>query len=250
MKWGDYYGPHYVNRLYWAVRRNLNRSFRFLCYTDDTTGIIPEVECHPMIDVKYSPDWPDRRWNKLGVFRKGGGGISDLEGACLFLDLDTLVVDSIDCFFDYAPGKFCLCTFPNTPWQELKSILKNRKYGNTSVFRFEANTTEFILNNFQENTDMILHQYHLEQDYVTDMVRSQIQWWPQSWVVWFTRQCRQPTPLNLIYPPFKPKGAKIVAFQAITTMQNAIDGYRSRVLRGVLPTPWVSEHWRDELQQK
>ena len=169
----------------------------------------------------------------------------------MFLDLDTLVVDSIDCFFDYAPGKFCLCIFPDTPWKELRYKLKKSPIcGNTSVFRFEANALQFILENFEENSDTILHQYRDEQHYVTDMTRHQIQWWPQSWVVWFTRQCRQPTPLNLIYPPFKPKGAKIVAFQAITTMQNAIDGYRSRVLRGVLPTPWVSEHWRDELQQK
>ena len=158
MKWGDFYGPHYVNRLYWMVKRNLNRSFRFLCYTDDSTGIIPEVECHPMIDVKYSPDCPDRRWNKLGVFREGGG-ISDLEGACLFLDLDTLVVDSIDCFFDYAPGEFCLCTLPDTPWRELKYKLKKSPIcGSTTVFRFETNT---LCNLFSKILNKILTLFYI-----------------------------------------------------------------------------------------
>ena len=245
MKWGDYYGPHYVNRLYWAVKRNLSRSFRFLCYTDDPTGIVPEVECHPMIDVKYSSEWTDKRWRKLAVFRKDQ---SDLEGTCLFLDLDTLIVDSIDSLFDYAPGKFCLCNFPGTPLQKLKSKLKKSPLsGNTSVFRFEANTFQFILENFEEKSDIILHQYANEQQYVTDMAKLRIQWWPEPWVVSFTRQCRQPIPVNLILPPVKPKNAKIVTFISFPNMQHVIDGYSKKYFRGARPTPWVSEHWRDEI---
>lgn len=250
MKWGDYYGPHYVNRLYWAVKRNLNRSFRFLCYTDDPTGIVPEVECHPMIDVKYSQDWHEKHWNKLGVFREGGG-TSDLEGTCLFLDLDTLIVDSIDCMFDYAPGEFCLCSFPGTSWQKLRTKLKikeNKRMGHTPIFRFEANTMEFILQNFEENSEKILREYINEQEYVTDMVRNRFRFWPNSWVVLFRRQCRQPSPLNLVIPPFKPNGAKLIAFNAFPNMQHAIDGYSWKYLRGSCPAPWVSDYWRDEPQ--
>ena len=247
MKWGDYYGPHYVNRLYWAVNRNLSKEFRFLCYTDDPTGIIPEVECHPMIDVKYSPDWPDRRWNKLGVFRTGGG-TSDLEGTCLFLDLDTLIVDSIDCMFDYEPGVFCISNSLSRLWKEIRSVQKNkRRFGNTSVFRFEANTMDFILQNYEENSELILSKYTLEQDYVTDMVRNYFRFWPESWVILFHGKCRRPTPLNFVLPPFKPKFAKIIVFTAFPNMQHAIDGYKLKRLRGVLPTPWIADHWRDEI---
>ena len=44
MKWGTKYGPEYVNRLYAMVRRNLTGDFRFVCLTDDGTGIRSEVE--------------------------------------------------------------------------------------------------------------------------------------------------------------------------------------------------------------
>ena len=71
MKWGSLYGPHYVNRLYASVRRNLNRDFRFVCFTDDTSGIFPEVECHPISKVEFAASEEDRRWLKLGIFRKG-----------------------------------------------------------------------------------------------------------------------------------------------------------------------------------
>ena len=44
MKWGTKYGPEYVNRLYGMVRRHLRGDFRFVCFTDDVTGIRPEVD--------------------------------------------------------------------------------------------------------------------------------------------------------------------------------------------------------------
>ena len=47
LKWGTYYGPEYVNRLYAGVRRNLKRPFRFVCVTDNPAGLRPEVETVP-----------------------------------------------------------------------------------------------------------------------------------------------------------------------------------------------------------
>ena len=35
LKWGDRYGPEYVNRLYRGVRANTDRPLRFVCITDD-----------------------------------------------------------------------------------------------------------------------------------------------------------------------------------------------------------------------
>jgi hypothetical protein len=48
MKWGTKYGPEYVNRLYAMVRRHLSGDFRFVCLTDDSTGIRSEVQCLPI----------------------------------------------------------------------------------------------------------------------------------------------------------------------------------------------------------
>ena len=39
MKWGDKYGPEYVNRLYNMVSRHLTLDFQMVCLTDDSTGI-------------------------------------------------------------------------------------------------------------------------------------------------------------------------------------------------------------------
>ena len=44
IKWGTLYGPEFVNKLYSMVKRNLSLEFRFVCMTDDTTGIDEHIE--------------------------------------------------------------------------------------------------------------------------------------------------------------------------------------------------------------
>ena len=43
MKWGDKYGPEYVNRLYNMVERNTTLPFKFICFTDNADGLLPEA---------------------------------------------------------------------------------------------------------------------------------------------------------------------------------------------------------------
>ena len=39
LKWGTRYGPEYVNRLYSMVKRHTEHALRFICITDDPSGI-------------------------------------------------------------------------------------------------------------------------------------------------------------------------------------------------------------------
>ena len=48
IKWGTKYGADYVNKLYGSVARNITPPFRFVCFTDSTDGIRPEVECQDL----------------------------------------------------------------------------------------------------------------------------------------------------------------------------------------------------------
>jgi len=64
MKWGTRYGPEFVNRLYSMVRRNTTWNIRFVCFTDDTNGINPEIECQPLPKFDYDRDlaFTGRNW--------------------------------------------------------------------------------------------------------------------------------------------------------------------------------------------
>ena len=49
MKWGTVYGPEYVNILHAMVARNITGDFKVICFTDDATGVRPEVLCLPLL---------------------------------------------------------------------------------------------------------------------------------------------------------------------------------------------------------
>jgi len=44
LKWGDKYGPEYVNRLYNSILRNYDGDFEFVCYTDNTSGVETDTD--------------------------------------------------------------------------------------------------------------------------------------------------------------------------------------------------------------
>jgi len=87
LKWGSLYGPEYVNRLFYAVRRHLSIPFSFHCFTDDSTDLHPDVVLHPLPHTELH-GW----WNKLYLFSKE----VNLTGRVMFIDLDTLITANID----------------------------------------------------------------------------------------------------------------------------------------------------------
>ena len=139
VKWGTRYGPEYVNRLFGGVSRFLSLPFRFVCVTDDPTGLHPEVESVPFPeDPGIKRGWPDVLV-KLMLLEDGFAGLS---GPTLFLDLDVLITGSIDCFFEYKPGKNCMIH----NWVGGMRALMNQRpaVGNSSIFRFEAGSSGYV----------------------------------------------------------------------------------------------------------
>ena len=65
IKWGSKYSADYVNKLYSMVERHLSLSHRFVCLTEDTTGLNSEIETKPLLrnDLKHS-------YTKFELFEK------------------------------------------------------------------------------------------------------------------------------------------------------------------------------------
>ena len=49
IKWGNKFSAGYVNKLYSMVKRHLSLSHRFVCLTEDTTGLNSEIETKPLL---------------------------------------------------------------------------------------------------------------------------------------------------------------------------------------------------------
>ena len=100
IKWGESYDVEYVNNLYCMVKRNISLPFRFICLTDNFKGLLSDIEAKPFYNSQLK-GW----WSKIEIFRKP---LYDFEGPMLFIDLDMLIVDNIDCFFTYYDDFFCM----------------------------------------------------------------------------------------------------------------------------------------------
>lgn len=94
----DKYGPEYVNILYNMVSRNLSVPHKFVCITDDTTGINPEIET---VEAMYSDGW----WTKLSLFAPNA---YNFRGKVLYFDLDVVIVSNINKLANY-DASFAIC---------------------------------------------------------------------------------------------------------------------------------------------
>lgn len=114
IKWGAKYSAQYVNNLYLAVLKHYGAHhelfpLKFICFTDDTTGIDERVQCVPFdSDISGFRAW----WLKVQIFSpKHCSCVDDsvsplLEGLILYLDLDTVICDSLT-FLDVVAAKHC-----------------------------------------------------------------------------------------------------------------------------------------------
>jgi len=235
MKWGTKYGPNYVNILAAMVRRHLKRPYRFICFTEDGAGLKPGIEVRPLPELDIPSHLPERGWRKLTVF---GEKLADLQGTALFLDLDIVLLDSLDSFFEL-PGEFRIIK----DWDFPSDVI-----GNSSVFRFEIGKYPEILENFIENREEIRKKHRNEQAYLSHAVHARgiLEYWPEEWCRSFKRSCLSRFPKCHFTVPQKPDGAKIVIFHGNPNPDAAINGWTGKYgLRRVKPTPWVAEHWHE-----
>lgn len=241
LKWGQRYGAHYVNILHRAVTRHLHRPFRFFCCTEDAAGLDPGISLIPFPENPgIKRGWPDVLV-KLMVTRDGFG---NLEGPTMFLDLDIAIMDGIDCFFDFMPGKYCIIH----NWVNWRKQLLGRRpaVGNSSIFRFEAGASNHIYETFIREMARAEDRsiFNTEQAFLTYAMQ-EVHWWPEEWVRSYKWNCRPPFPLNLLRVPKAPPSCRILVFHGRPDPDEAIRGYRGRKpTHHMLAAPWIAEHWK------
>lgn len=87
VKWGKKYDAAYVNVLADMVSRNLEFPYRFLCFTDDPTGLDVGIEAMPL------PEGLEGWWNKVALFKPGA---MPPRSRIVYLDLDVCVVGGLE----------------------------------------------------------------------------------------------------------------------------------------------------------
>lgn len=248
MKWGTLYGADYVNNLAHGVARHLSRPHRFICFTDDDTGLDPGVEAYPLPDLGLPPGHTDTRWRKLALFRRDLAGLS---GTALFLDLDLVIVDSLDPFFDL-PGAFRIVRdddlFRAKPLRRINPERDRflHSVGNSSVFRYEIGEHAYILDAFLADPSKATRDYEISQQFQTAQLasRDNLDYWPHGWCVSFKNDCVPRYLASYRRDPSIPDGAKIVVFAGSPKMSEVLEGRGDKWYRRIGDVGWLSDAWR------
>ncbi len=254
MKWGTLYGPEWVNKLYGMVARNTTWKLRFICLTDDSTGIRPEVECLPLPQLTLDTakgatgrGKTDPWWNKISLYRTD---LADLKGMTLYLDLDVVVVSNIDDLFSF-PGRHCMMPV----WRPERY---GGRYGNSSVTRFFAGREAYIFDRFlsQPSSHWKSEYSNQEQFFVCDSAQA-LTFFPPEWCVSFKACLPRNGLLRFFARPELPEAAKIIVFFGANTPEAALRGEinpkkrwsawkrLSIFRRRFRPPLWLAAAWRE-----
>ena len=220
------------------VSRNTARPLRFVCFTDDTEGLRPEIETKPLppIDLPQTHLW--KAWRKISLW---AAQVDDLEGDVLFLDLDLVVTGSIDGFFDFEPDK-TYCVIEN--WTQMGEGI-----GNTSVFRLRIGAHREVYDTLMADPAGTVQRFRNSQTFASRTISS-MTYWPAAWCVSFKHSLMPRWPMNFVKTTPLPADTRVVCFTGMPNPDHARDGvwpektWWKRLRKHVRPTPWIAEHWR------
>lgn len=249
MKWGTMYGPEYVNRLHAGVRRHLRRSHRFVCFTDDRGGLREGIEVFPLPELGLPAGHGDSRWTKLALY---GKDLFGLQGTALFLDLDLVVVDDLEPFFEH-PGTFVIIRdddlFRAKPLRRIRPARDRflSSVGNSSVFRYRIGAHDDILHAYLADPKAATERFEISQQFLSHQLaqRGLLQYWPRGWCVSFKNDCVPRYWRSFVTDPSLPRGAKIVVFAGSPKMSEVFEGGGHKWYRRIGNIDWLRAAWRE-----
>jgi len=232
MKWGDLYSHEYVNNLYYAVKKNLKRPFKFICFTENGTNIDKEIIVKPLPEVNVPTKHDVSPWRKLGAYAEDLGGLT---GKTMFLDLDNIIIDNIDCFFDYS-DKFSIVE----NWTQI-----GKGIGNSTVYVFEIGKYSFLLEDFIRDPMSVIDKYDNEQIYVSKTLGKELVFFPAEWCKSFKRHClRGKRFFKYFLEPIIPENVKIIAFHGHPRPHEAVEGRWPGTIIPYFKKPkWLAKYW-------
>lgn len=167
LKYGNLYDATYVNKLYNMVSRNLTLPYKFVCFTDEASGINLDVECRPLPNDSRFTGW----WWKPYIFSKNHFSDNDVN---LFIDLDMVIVNDMEPLFTYSPGgivgmRDVIATFhPGV-----------KKLG-SAVIRWQGDYSS-IWDKLVSNTG-IMKTMRGDQDWIWHLLKDKMKLYPLEWI--------------------------------------------------------------------
>ena len=171
---GNAYSANYVLNLWKSANQYSTKDFNFYVFTDN-------IKQHPQ-DLGWNfiklPDYSNIArftpwWYKLEIFNDLNG----IYGNNLYMDLDVIVVNNIDEFWDWNSAEFRICHDFN------RAFNKNVNLTNSSVMAWKDSSLDWLYKKFTGNMQGIVNKYRGDQDLIHAELKDNLVWWPTEWAM-------------------------------------------------------------------
>lgn len=231
LKWGNKYGPEYVNRLYAMVRRHTTQDFRFWCLTEDVAGIRSEVFIVPL----QFGDTLDSWWNKIWLFSRDLP--IPLGEQIFYIDLDTVIVSNIDDLLtDQVPDIVMLRDF-------YQGIARTAGQVGSGLMSWRHGSYEKIWQDFIQNPVAAIKSVHPHGD------QAWVERCIDAWYCWQDLFPGRVVSFKIDCADGLPPGSSIICYHGRPSIPDSItqsvDHSTAMKKWTSRAAPWIAEHWRE-----
>ncbi len=239
VKWGTLYSSDYVNKLYSMVKRNLTMEFDFYCITDNPSNIRKEVISIPCpIDWLHDVGSTENQWYKESMFFPG----TIPERKTLYLDLDVVIVSSLDPLFQYDDRFWCISKDflkRNMPTFHGAVMVFNPKYW-YDFFQYFQNKVKSGYKLIRGNEQPLIAEYHMVKKYKNLITM------PNEWI-WSFKYGHLRDDITVynshIYRGYTPpKGGIICSFHGFPSQHQIIE--LEYIDKNSIK--WIMENWKND----
>lgn len=175
LKWGNKYGPEYVNRLYRSLQHTYSGPFEFYCITDNDQGL--ECQCLPITTLPH--------YNKTGIFTLVKIDLFKhlpFAGPYVLLDLDLIIQKDLLVYFN--KYKFSEPRFIWNHWSDYDRILRTHQKGdcfiNSSFVTWNDNQLEPIYDLYKSNEKLFNFKFNSFDKFVFYCAYDMIKYHPKN----------------------------------------------------------------------
>lgn len=225
VRFGNKYGPTYVEKLRNMVSRHMTIPYEFVCLTDDPTPI-QGVRTLYQKSSGYLKGW----WHKVHMFDPS----LDIKGRILYVDLDVVICGNLDKLVTNLKNEFMGIQDFN------RKFHPSWRYLNSSVMSWVHGTQSHVYQKFIENPN-IAQRMHGDQDWTWHVAKDRIKFWPIEWIQSYKWEIRSREELTVRTGK---QGFKFIAHNLQVNPHCSIAVFHGDPNPDAVPDPFVVDNWR------
>lgn len=163
------------------VKRHLTLPFNFFCFTEDKKDIHKEIIVKDLPAINLSGWWYKPYFFEENLFEKNSIN--------LYMDLDIVIINNIDKLINYNEKKFVGLQDP------IRKFNSNKVFLNSSIMRWQASEYNYLWSNLKNNT-LLTKRYKGDQDYIWDICKKEISFFPNKWILSYKWEVRDRSELT------------------------------------------------------